>query len=205
MVWRSSSWIIPVFLGGINVGLGNTPPWTLPAKAKYSEYDRRRATRYFGVPDFTAPACFLPILSLLSQRAMTYIKATYDRERFETTFLLLWQHLFYKHRDISKPEILANCSPRTRTSRHPKCKRSWRPPTGSGGKMPSRENKGGAGKRRVRGSWFWVVNGDGEGTIFLGVIDRPLCLSHLKKEHEGEEKANSRLPLTTTSTICGNS
>lgn len=44
--------------------IGNTPPWTLPAKAKYSEYDRRRATRYFGVPDFTAPD-FFPILSLL--------------------------------------------------------------------------------------------------------------------------------------------
>lgn len=30
---------IPVFLGGINVGSGNKPPWTLPAKAAYTRYD----------------------------------------------------------------------------------------------------------------------------------------------------------------------
>lgn len=44
--------------------IGNTPPWKLPAKARYAEYDRKRAVKYFGVPDFTPPD-FFPILSLL--------------------------------------------------------------------------------------------------------------------------------------------
>ncbi|KAL1979589.1 hypothetical protein VTN96DRAFT_5545 [Rasamsonia emersonii] len=97
--------IHPVFLGGINVGSGNTPPWKLPAKARYSEYDRKNAVRYFGLPEFTAPS-FFPILSLLPQRAITYIKAHYPASKFEETFLLLWQWLFYRHEDISQPAVL---------------------------------------------------------------------------------------------------
>ncbi|KAL1963828.1 hypothetical protein VTN77DRAFT_7759 [Rasamsonia byssochlamydoides] len=96
--------IHPVFLGGINVGSGNTPPWKLPAKARYGEYDRKQAVRYFGVADFTPPS-FFPILSLLPQRSITYIKSTYPT-KFEDTFLLLWHWLFYLHRDISQPAVL---------------------------------------------------------------------------------------------------
>lgn len=38
---------------------------------------------------------------------MTYIKANYPAEKFEKTFLLLWDYLFYQHRDLSNPEVLA--------------------------------------------------------------------------------------------------
>lgn len=48
---------------GILTGIGNKPPWTLPAKAAYSKYDGKRAQRYFG-HDFEIPSWF-PILSLL--------------------------------------------------------------------------------------------------------------------------------------------
>ena len=44
--------------------LGNKPPWTLPAKGKYSTYDNARAKKYFGVPNIKTPS-FFPILSLL--------------------------------------------------------------------------------------------------------------------------------------------
>lgn len=54
----------PVFLGGINVGSGNKPPWTLPAKAAYSPFDLERAKKHFGTPNVKRPD-FFPILSLL--------------------------------------------------------------------------------------------------------------------------------------------
>jgi len=42
-------------------GQGNKPPWTLPAKAKYSTYDADRARKYFGVTETSTPD-FFPIL-----------------------------------------------------------------------------------------------------------------------------------------------
>ncbi|KAJ9197381.1 hypothetical protein DTO164E3_5814 [Paecilomyces variotii] len=96
----------PIFLGGVMQGSGNKPPWKLPAKARYGVYERQQATKYFGLPDFEAPS-FFPILSLLPQRAITYIKASYSAEKYEKTLLLLWDYLFYQHQDISQPDVLA--------------------------------------------------------------------------------------------------
>ncbi|KAJ5210997.1 HCCA isomerase/glutathione S-transferase kappa [Penicillium cf. griseofulvum] len=93
----------PVFLGGIN---GINPPWTLPAKAAYSKFDSERACKYFGVPQIQTPD-FFPILSILPQRCMIYIKSHFPREKYEITFLSLWEWMFYKGIDISKPENLA--------------------------------------------------------------------------------------------------
>lgn len=44
---------------------------------------------------------------LQPQRAITYIKATYPRAKFEQTFNLLWQWLWYEHHDISKPDVFS--------------------------------------------------------------------------------------------------
>lgn len=49
--------------GGIMQGSGNTPPWKLEAKAKYSKFDSKRAQAYFG-KSFSTPPNF-PIMSLL--------------------------------------------------------------------------------------------------------------------------------------------
>jgi 2-hydroxychromene-2-carboxylate isomerase len=38
---------------------------------------------------------------------MIYIKGHFPREQYETTFLSLWEWMFYKNIDISKPEKLA--------------------------------------------------------------------------------------------------
>lgn len=54
----------PIFLGGINVGSGNKPPWSLPAKAKYGPYDLKRAIKWFGTKKLQS-APFFPILSIL--------------------------------------------------------------------------------------------------------------------------------------------
>ncbi|TAQ86087.1 hypothetical protein B7494_g5582 [Chlorociboria aeruginascens] len=52
---------IPVFLGGINQGSGNKPPWSLPAKAKYGKFDSGRAKHYFGLGDISVPDFFPPV------------------------------------------------------------------------------------------------------------------------------------------------
>ncbi|KAL2793896.1 thioredoxin-like protein [Aspergillus keveii] len=96
---------IPVFLGGINVGSGNKPPWTLPAKAAYSKYDGKRAQRYFG-HNFEIPG-FFPILSLLPQRALTYIKKTHQKNTIESSFHACFSTMWNEHIDISVPENLA--------------------------------------------------------------------------------------------------
>lgn len=54
----------PIFLGGVNVGSGNKPPWTLPAKAKLGNYELPRGMKYFGTETLSAPS-FFPIMSLL--------------------------------------------------------------------------------------------------------------------------------------------
>ncbi|KAH7230847.1 DSBA family oxidoreductase [Fusarium solani] len=93
--------LIPVFLGGINVGSGNKPPWTLPAKAAYSSYDTKRAQKYFGLK-FTVPE-FFPILSLLPQRCLTVVKTSHP-EKFEALCRECFEALWLNHKDLSKPE-----------------------------------------------------------------------------------------------------
>ncbi|KAF2142024.1 uncharacterized protein K452DRAFT_270732 [Aplosporella prunicola CBS 121167] len=97
----------PVFLGGINVGSGNKPPWTLPAKAKYGKFDHERARDYFGCPDIQTPS-FFPIVSLLPQRAMTYIKfsTSIPQEKYIASFRELWIALWEQQMDLSKPQCL---------------------------------------------------------------------------------------------------
>lgn len=96
----------PVFLGGINVGSGNKPPWTLPAKAKYSPYDLKRAIKYFKTPPLSSPD-FFPILSVGPQRAMLVVKARHPPEVFERCFLDTWIYSFVTHINIEKAENLA--------------------------------------------------------------------------------------------------
>ncbi|KAG9187726.1 hypothetical protein G6011_05597 [Alternaria panax] len=111
--------IVPVFLGGINVGsgtdpsspsmhptwqFGNKPPWTLEAKAKYGEYDSARAKKYFGLPNLQPPD-FFPILSLLPQRALCAVKEAYP-EKFIDIFRDIFYSMWEDGKDVSKPEIL---------------------------------------------------------------------------------------------------
>ncbi|CAG9951576.1 unnamed protein product [Clonostachys rosea f. rosea IK726] len=92
---------IPVFLAGINVGSGNKPPWTLPAKASYSMYDNRRAQKYFKL-NFETPD-FFPILSLLPQRCLTYLKMKRP-EKLEDLFQSCFESLWLEHLDLAKQE-----------------------------------------------------------------------------------------------------
>ncbi|KAF2641672.1 glutathione S-transferase kappa 1 [Massarina eburnea CBS 473.64] len=97
--------IIPVFLGGINNGSGNKPPWTLPAKADYSPYDMKRSVHHHNVPSIQIPE-FFPIVSLLPQRALAYIKAAYPT-LYISAFLTICASMWQSGLDISKPVLLA--------------------------------------------------------------------------------------------------
>ena len=95
----------PVFLGGLNVGSGNKPPWTLPAKAAYGPYDLKRAINHFGTVQLKSPP-FFPILSVVPQRAMIVVKERHPQEVFERVFLDEWKYSWVTHLDISKMENL---------------------------------------------------------------------------------------------------
>ncbi|KAL3419408.1 dsba family oxidoreductase [Phlyctema vagabunda] len=94
----------PVFLGGINVGSGNKPPWSLPAKAAYGSFDTARTFRYHGLKPVSTPS-FFPPLTLLPQRALCFVKAKYPARVFEETWIALFNAMWYGHRDITVPDI----------------------------------------------------------------------------------------------------
>ncbi|KAE8146878.1 thioredoxin-like protein [Aspergillus avenaceus] len=156
---------IPVFLGGINVSSGNKPPWTLSAKAVYAKYDGQRAQKYFG-HSFGVPEWW-PILSLLPQRALTYIKKTYPAktaESFQSCFETMW----YGQMDISKPENLVLALEKVFTATEVK-------EIVAAAATPEVKAELSATTEHVvreRGAfgvpWFWVVNGEGQGEPFFG-------------------------------------
>ena len=60
--------------------------------------------KYFGVPNVKTPS-FFPILSLLPQRALVYVKSKYPEAYIKTFFDLfveMWEHGV----DVSNPELL---------------------------------------------------------------------------------------------------
>lgn len=57
---------------------GNKPPWSLPAKAAYGNFDLPRAMKYFKSPQMTAPP-FFPIMSLLVRLCSWKLVVRYPR------------------------------------------------------------------------------------------------------------------------------
>ncbi|KAF2718036.1 glutathione S-transferase kappa 1 [Polychaeton citri CBS 116435] len=97
----------PVYINGINQGSGNQPPWMLPAKAKYSKFDGKRATNYFGTKSMQPPKGF-PLKTLMALRSMCYVKETYPKERYELAISELWTAIWEDGIDVGKPELLAS-------------------------------------------------------------------------------------------------
>jgi len=96
----------PFFLGGVNVATGNKPPSTVPAKGKYGVFDMKRACKFFKTPQLTGPP-FFPMLSILPQRCMIYVKDSFPSEQYELAYLTFWDYVYVKHIDISLPTNLA--------------------------------------------------------------------------------------------------
>lgn len=156
----------PVFLGGINVGSGNKPPWTLPAKAKYSDFDNKRAKRYFGCPDLTVPS-FFPILSLLPQRCMAYVEYAFPQEKYEASFRELFVAMWEQGKDLSKPELMAETLSRHFSSEE--VKQIMEAANSAEYKKKLSDNTQKALDLGAFGCpWFWVKNDKGEEEPFFG-------------------------------------
>jgi len=157
---------IPIFLGGINVGSGNKPPFSVPAKAAYGTFDRKRANKYFGVPDAPTPE-FFPILSIFPQRCMCYIKDTFPREKYETVFVSLYTAMWQQHVDVSKPALMAEVLSRNVSETE------VREIIAAAGTQKYKDKLTEYTKKALDlgafgAPWFWVRNAKGEEEPFFG-------------------------------------
>ncbi|KUJ12832.1 putative glutathione S-transferase kappa 1 [Mollisia scopiformis] len=158
----------PVFLGGINVGSGNKPPWTLLAKAKYGQFDGDRAKKYHSMQNISAPS-FFPPLTLLPQRALCYIKATFPPSTFERTWSRLFNALWIDHINITIPSDLSSVLASTRifSEEEVECimkatgEKEWKDKLLANTEKVLEQGAFGA-------PWFWVRSGEGREEPFFG-------------------------------------
>jgi 2-hydroxychromene-2-carboxylate isomerase len=137
----------------------------LPAKGAYSKYDVARAKRYIGLENVETPA-FFPILSLLPQRALGYVKEAHP-QLFTTTFIDIYEAMWQQGKDVSKPDILVETL----------CKRFTKEQVqqilDSANSPAFKQRLNDSTKAALdRGAfgcpWFWVRNARGEEEPFFG-------------------------------------
>ncbi|KAI1168647.1 thioredoxin-like protein [Nemania serpens] len=89
----------PVIIGAINVGSGNRPPWLVPAKAKHSTYDSRRAANALGLKNVSPPGDLMEAgKTIVPMRALTYIKSAFPAEVYTTAFAYLFHAFWTLHK-----------------------------------------------------------------------------------------------------------
>lgn len=99
---------------------------------------------------------------------MIYIKRTYPREQFETTFLSLWEWMYYKNIDISKPEHLAELL-KTHNYSDQEIKAILSASQSPKYKEALTANTQKALDQGAYGApWFWVKNKEGKEEPFFG-------------------------------------
>ncbi|TGO57230.1 hypothetical protein BOTNAR_0206g00120 [Botryotinia narcissicola] len=161
--------LIPVFLGGINHGSGNKPPWTLPAKAKYSKFDSARTIEYHGLPNLQ-PSEFFPPVTLLPQRALCFIKSRYSVEVFEKTWLEIFNALWVPpQKNITIPEIFKECLKGLGTFDEKEVEEILQKATEKEWKDKLLANTKDALEKGAFGApWMWVRNAEGKEEPFFG-------------------------------------
>jgi len=161
--------INPIFLGGVNVGSGNKPPWSLPAKAKYGAFDSARAKKYHDLPKIEPPD-FFPPLTLLPQRALTFVKATYPSDVFEKTYLAIFHDLWTPPQsDITIPANLAKTLQSTGLYSDDQIAKILQKATDKHWKDKLLENTKLVLEQGAFGApWFWVRNAEGKEEPFFG-------------------------------------
>lgn len=174
---------------------GNQPPWMIGAKAAAMKYEFRRAKEHFGLPKVKTPA-FFPIVSLLPQRALVYVKAAYPQIYLQV-FLDLYKAMWEDNQDVSKPELLAAV-----LAKHFEEKQAQEildKASAPEHKQTLNANTKEALERGAYGCpWFWVKNSKGKEEPFFGsdryvaclwncalVVKRPLSIAAKhNREHE---------------------
>ncbi|TGO60014.1 hypothetical protein BCON_0039g00450 [Botryotinia convoluta] len=161
--------LIPVFLGGINHGSGNKPPWTLPAKAKYSKFDSARTVAYHGLPNLQ-PSEFFPPVTLLPQRALCFIKSRYSVEVFEKTWLEIFNALWVPpQKNITIPEVFKEFLNGLGAFDEKEVQEIMQKATEKEWKDKLLENTKDALEKGAFGApWMWVRNAEGKEESFFG-------------------------------------
>ncbi|KAH6624447.1 thioredoxin-like protein [Chaetomium sp. MPI-SDFR-AT-0129] len=173
----------PVFLGAINVGSGNKPPWTLPAKALYGVHDARRsiARHTPNPPSISFPPDLMKTgMTVAPLRCLHYIKSHYPEPVFLAAFHALFRAFWAPpNLDLTGLEAVKGVLGGVEGDGN-----------GKGGKKlfgegQVREIVEAAGTEEMKGvlkrttqealdkgafgaPWLWVVNGKGEGEPFFG-------------------------------------
>ena len=112
------------------------------------------------------------------QRCMIYVKKNFPREKFETTFLALWEWMFYKGIDISKPEQLAKLFQSNGFSDE-EIKQIFAAASSPEFKQALTANTQAALDKGAYGApWFWVRNSEGKEEPFFG-SDRYVMLTYV--------------------------
>ncbi|OBR14183.1 DSBA-like thioredoxin domain-containing protein [Colletotrichum higginsianum IMI 349063] len=174
--------IHPVLLGAINAASGNKPPWALPAKAKYGDFDARRSTLRVGKPDITMPDNFMErSMTVRILRVLHVIKSSYPEAVYQTAWHWLL-HCFWEPPtlNLTKPDVLDQALADTPAQY---------PQVGAGGRLFSeaevRKILEGAATQEAKDAvkartqeaiergafgapWFWAVNDAGKGEPFFG-------------------------------------
>ncbi|QSZ34941.1 hypothetical protein DSL72_007803 [Monilinia vaccinii-corymbosi] len=160
---------IPVFLGGINHGSGNKPPWTLPAKANYTKFDAARTISYHGLLNLQ-PSDFFPPVTLLPQRALCFIKSQYAQETFEETWQRIFDALWVPpQKNITIPERFREFLSGLGTFDVKQVEEIMEQATEKQWKDKLLENTTDALKKGAFGApWLWVRNGEGKEEAFFG-------------------------------------
>ncbi|KAH8595761.1 putative glutathione S-transferase kappa 1 [Bisporella sp. PMI_857] len=160
---------IPIFLGGVNVGSGNKPPWSLPAKAAYGQFDSARAKKYHGMEDIEVPN-FFPPLTILPQRAMCYIKASYSNEKFEEAWLAIFHALWIPpQKNVCLPESLKEALAGTKLFSETEVEEIMKGATQQEWKDKLTNNTKDVLEKGAFGApWMWVRNAEGKEEPFFG-------------------------------------
>jgi 2-hydroxychromene-2-carboxylate isomerase len=128
-------------------------------------YEGKRAKNYFGVPNVKVPS-FFPIMSLLPQRALIFIKGKHP-QLFVQTFLDIFTEMWQNGIDISKPDLFAQVLSKRYTE--PQVHEILEQANSAEYKQALNNNTKEALERGAFGCpWFWVKNSKGKEEPFFG-------------------------------------
>ncbi|KAI8266628.1 Glutathione S-transferase kappa 1 [Colletotrichum sp. SAR11_239] len=174
---------LPFRPASTKIVIGNKPPWTLPAKAKYGTHDARRSSIRVGKPDITTPPDFMDrSMTILPLRALHFIKKTYPDSTYQTAWHWLL-HCFWEppNMNLTKPEVLVKALA--------DAPQEYPPPAGAQARLFSEADvkkimegtatqeikdavKAKTQEAVERGAfgapWFWAVNDEGKEEPFFG-------------------------------------
>lgn len=161
----------PILLGAVMAKSGNSPPWTLRAKARYGAIEGPRATAQAGRPDIRFPEELMPMAhTVLPLRALHYIKSHHPREKYHAAL----EHLFHKfwtppNLNLSQADVLAGVLADYKGFSSEECKLILEGARSQEMKDAlTRSTQSALDKGAFGAPWLWVRNDKGVAEPFFG-------------------------------------